>query len=234
MDLVGAGRPRIPDRGRDDTRQDGHPPDRCRAASGRCRASRTGTTLAAILDEFPEGASEFTDEVSRRRFLSVMGASLALAGAAGCNLRPASSRKIVPYTTQPDEITPGVPIFFATAAPLGGYGSGILVRSHEGRPIKVEGNPEHPSSLGGASAISLASILDLYDPDRSRGVTYRGIVSNYESAVTAVRRQLYDENGQPRKTAKLRVLTETVTSPTLCRARGEAPRGFPRSPMGPA
>ena len=181
----------------------------------------------AMLDEFPEGASEFTDEVSRRRFLSVMGASLALAGAAGCNLRPASSRKIVPYTTQPDEITPGVPLFFATAAPLGGYGSGVLVRSHEGRPIKIEGNPEHPSSLGGASALSLASILDLYDPDRSRAVTHRGIVANYESAVTAVRRQLYDENGQPKKTAKLRIVTETVTSPTLAALMGKLLADFP-------
>ena len=184
----------------------------------------------AMLDEFPEGASEFTDEVSRRRFLTLMGASLALAGAAGCNLRPASPRKIVPYTTQPDEITPGVPLFFATAAPLGGYGSGVLVRSHEGRPIKVEGNPDHPSSLGGASAFSLASILDLYDPDRSRGVTHRGIADRATtSAVTAVRRQLYDENGQPKKTAKLRILTETVTSPTLAaHDRASCSRSSPR------
>jgi len=179
------------------------------------RLAPAGFNLDTLLDEFAEGASEFTDDVSRRRFLTVMGASLALAGAAGCNLRPASSRKIVPYTTQPDEITPGVPLFFATAAPLGGYGSGILVRSHEGRPVKIEGNPDHPSSLGGASALTLASILDLYDPDRSRGVTHRGIVSNYESAITTVRGQLYDENGQPKKTARLRILTETVTSPTL-------------------
>ena len=169
----------------------------------------------ALLNEFAEGAAEFADEVSRRRFLTIMGASLALAGAAGCNLRPASQRKILPYTTQPDEVTPGVPIFFATAAPLGGYGSGILVRSHEGRPIKVEGNPDHPSSLGGASLLSLASILDLYDPDRSRGVVNRGLTDGYEHAVAAIRKQIYDEGGQPRKAAKLRILTETVTSPTL-------------------
>src|SRR5262245_44888858 len=100
-------------------------------------------------DEFPQGASEFTDEPSRRRFLAVMSASLALAGAAGCGLRPAPQRKIVPYSTQPDEVTPGVPTFYATAAPLRGYGDGVLLRSHEGRPIKVEGNPDHPSSLGG-------------------------------------------------------------------------------------
>src|SRR5215470_4932083 len=67
----------------------------------------------AALNEFPEGATEFTDEPSRRRFLALMGASLALAGAAGCNVRPAAQRKIVPYTTQPDELTPGVPLYFA-------------------------------------------------------------------------------------------------------------------------
>src|SRR5262249_35635879 len=149
-------------------------------------------------DEFPEGASEFSDEVSRRRFLTLAGASLALGGAVGCNLRPAAQRKIVPYTTQPDEITPGVPLFFATAAPLGGYGAGVLVRSHEGRPIKVEGNPDHPSSLGGASVFALASVLDLYDPDRSRGITYHGFLGAYEQAIAAVRKQLYDANGRPK------------------------------------
>src|ERR1700761_3743984 len=117
---------------------------------------------AAMQNEFPEGASEWTDPVSRRRFLGLMSASLALAGAAGCNLRPAPQRKIVPYTTQPDEITPGVPLFFATAAPLGGYGTGILVRSHEGRPVKIEGNPSHPSSLGSVGLLAQATVLDLY------------------------------------------------------------------------
>src|SRR5262249_48317681 len=78
-------------------------------------------------DEIPEGASEFTDDVSRGKFLPLMSASLALAGAAGCGLRPAPQRKIFPYTTQPDEVTPGVPNFYATAMPLGGYGTGVLV-----------------------------------------------------------------------------------------------------------
>src|SRR5205814_2986605 len=101
------------------------------------------------------------------------------------------------YTTQPDEVTPGVPLFFATAAPLGGYGAGVLVRSHEGRPIKVEGNPDHPSSLGASSVFSLASVLDLYDPDRSRGVPHRGLPPAYEQAVAAVRSRLYDATTTP-------------------------------------
>ncbi|MCI0701067.1 MAG: Fe-S-cluster-containing hydrogenase [Planctomycetia bacterium] len=166
-------------------------------------------------DEFPEGASEFTDEVSRRRFLALMGASAALATGVGCNLRPASQRKIVPYTTQPDEITPGVPLFFATAANLGGYGSGVLVRSHEGRPVKVEGNIDHPSSLGGASIHSLASILDIYDPDRSATCTRRGEPVTYESAIAELRKQLYNTPEDPKKNLRLRIVTETVTSPTL-------------------
>jgi molybdopterin-containing oxidoreductase family iron-sulfur binding subunit len=168
----------------------------------------------ATLDEFPEGASEFTDETSRRHFLKLMGASLALAGAAGCNLRPAAQRKIVPYSTQPDEITPGVPTFYASAAPLAGYGVGVLVRSNEGRPTKVEGNPDHPSSLGGASIHALASILDLYDPDRSRSVTHRGTPSSYELAIAALRSKLYNET-VPNAGVRLRILTETITSPTL-------------------
>jgi molybdopterin-containing oxidoreductase family iron-sulfur binding subunit len=174
----------------------------------------------AALNEFPEGASEFTDEPSRRRFMTLMGASVALATGAGCNLRPASQRKIVPYTTQPDEITLGVPLFFASAAPLGGYGQGVLVRSSEGRPTKVEGNPDHPSSLGGAGIHALASVLDLYDPDRSRTVTHRGIPTSYEQAIVALRAKLFRETARA-ENVRIRIVTETVTSPTLAGQIGQ-------------
>jgi molybdopterin-containing oxidoreductase family iron-sulfur binding subunit len=170
-------------------------------------------TAAAALNEFPEGASEFTDEPSRRRFLTLMGASLALAGTAGC-LRPAAQRKIVPYTNQPDELTPGLPLYFASAAPLAGYGQGVLVRSNEGRPTKIEGNPDHPASLGGAGLHALASVLDLYDPDRSREVTRFGTPTAYEVALAALRAKLYSGTA-PNTGVKLRVVTEAVTSPTL-------------------
>lgn len=169
----------------------------------------------AMANEFPEDAAEWTDPVSRRNFLTIMGASLALAGATGCSPRPAPMRKIVPYTRQPEQIVPGVPLFFATACPVGGYVTGVLVRSHEGRPVKVEGNPDHPSSLGGTSPIVQASVLDLYDPDRSQQVTHRGMATVYENATRALRQQLYDDRGQPKKAVRLRVLTGTVTSPTL-------------------
>ena len=170
---------------------------------------------AGMADEFPEDAAEWTDPVSRRNFLTVMGAGLALAGAAGCNPRPAPRRQIVPYTIQPDQITPGIPLYFATANVVGGYAHGVLVRSHEGRPVKVEGNPDHPSSLGGTSAIDQASVLDLYDPDRSQQPTRYGEGAGYEEVVAAARNVLYDRAGQPRRGVRLRVLTGAVTSPTL-------------------
>ncbi|HEV3439775.1 MAG TPA: TAT-variant-translocated molybdopterin oxidoreductase, partial [Gemmata sp.] len=184
---------------------------------------------AAMQNEFPEGAAEWADPVSRRRFLGLMGASIALAGAAGCNLRPAPQRKIIPYTTQPDELTPGVPLFFATAAPLSGYGTGILVRSHEGRPVKVEGNPSHPSSLGGVGTLTQATVLDLYDPDRSRGTIFKGIPTAYELAIAAVRKELYDDKGDPKTAIQLRILTETVTSPTLADQIGKLLEKFPNA-----
>jgi molybdopterin-containing oxidoreductase family iron-sulfur binding subunit len=183
---------------------------------------------AAALNEFPEGATEFVDEPSRRRFLALAGASIALATATGCNIRPASQRKIYPYTTQPDQITPGVPLYFASAAPFAGYGFGVLVRSHEGRPIKIEGNPDHSASLGGASIHALASMLDMYDPDRSRGVTHRGQPAGYDEALAAVRGVLYPK-GAINAGVKLRVLTGTVTSPTLSAQLNRLIAAFPNT-----
>jgi MoCo/4Fe-4S cofactor protein with predicted Tat translocation signal len=167
----------------------------------------------ALANEFPEDAAEWADPVTRRHFLNLMAASLALAGAAGCSPRPASQRKILPYTRQPEELTPGVPLFFATACPLSGFVTGVLVRSHEGRPVKVEGNPDHPASLGGTGVFEQASILDLYDPDRSKEVTHRGNPAGYDDAIAALRKHLDQQKGK--KGGGLRILTETVTSPTL-------------------
>ena len=98
---------------------------------------------------------------SRRNFLTLMGASLALAGLAGCR-RP--EQKIVPYVKPPEEITPGIPQYYATTMPFGTSSYGLVVESHEGRPTKIEGNPKHPSSLGASNAWIQASILGLYDP----------------------------------------------------------------------
>src|SRR5437016_908794 len=124
--------------------------------------------------EFPHAAEEWNDPVERRTFLKLMGASLALAGLSGCVIQP--PEKIVPYVRQPEEETPGRGLWFATAFSLGGIATPILVRSNEGRPTKVEGNPDHPSNPGATATdiFSQASILTLYDPDRSQTPLYRG------------------------------------------------------------
>ena len=114
-----------------------------------------------------------------------MGASLALAGMTACTKQPLEP--IVPYVKQPEELIPGRPMFYATAMTLGGYGSPLLVESHLGRPTKIEGNPEHPASLGGTDIFSQASILDLYDPDRSQTITYLGDVHSWGAFLQALR-----------------------------------------------
>jgi molybdopterin-containing oxidoreductase family iron-sulfur binding subunit len=177
--------------------------------------------------EFPEQASEWADPVTRRRFLMLMGASLALAGVAGCSPRPAPHEKIMPYVRQPEELIPGKPLFFATAMPLAGSAVGLLVESHEGRPTKVEGNPDHPSSLGATDVFAQAAVLTLYDPDRSRTITYRGRPRSWAGALEALRGTL--DRQRLRKGAGVRVLTETVSSPTLADLIGQVLKEFPQA-----
>ncbi|HEX4123084.1 MAG TPA: TAT-variant-translocated molybdopterin oxidoreductase, partial [Tepidisphaeraceae bacterium] len=163
-------------------------------------------------DEFPPGAAEWDDPVSRRNFLKVMGASLALAGVGletGCSRRTPTD-EVVPYVRQPEAMDPGMPMFFATTMPFDGYGRGVLALSREGRPIKIEGNPDHPASLGGTDVFMQASILDLYDPDRARTVTQAGLskpMSEFTAQLTA---RLRDSNGG----RGVRILTRRITSPT--------------------
>jgi molybdopterin-containing oxidoreductase family iron-sulfur binding subunit len=162
--------------------------------------------------EFPDEASEWADPVSRRRFLALAGASLALAGLSGC-AQQAPPEKIVPYVKQPEQMVLGKPLFFATAMALGGTAIGLLVESHEGRPTKVEGNPSHPASLGATDVFAQAAILGLYDPDRSAEVTYLGRPRGWEAAALEIRKLLAAQRG--RKGAGLRLLTGTIASPTL-------------------
>jgi molybdopterin-containing oxidoreductase family iron-sulfur binding subunit len=162
--------------------------------------------------EFPKGASELNEPLSRRSFLKFMAASLALAGLGGCAQAP--HEPIVPYVQQPDAaIIPGRPLYFASAMPFRGYGAGVLVESHEGRPTKVEGNPDHPASLGATDAFAQASLLTLYDPDRAQAVTNLGLPSTWDAFLAALGSQL--GRLQAAQGAGLRILTETVTSPTL-------------------
>jgi MoCo/4Fe-4S cofactor protein with predicted Tat translocation signal len=161
--------------------------------------------------EFPKGASEWLDDFSRRGFLKTMGASLALAGLTGCTRMP--NTEIVPYVRQPENVVPGRPKFYATAFTLGGYASPILVESHMFRPTKVEGNPQHPASLGGTDIYAQASILDLYDPDRAQNITYLGDYRSWNAFIDAVRGPMNVEKGIAG--GGVRILTQTVSSPTL-------------------
>jgi len=161
--------------------------------------------------EFPKGASEWLDSFSRRGFLKTMGASLALAGLTGCTRMPLT--EIVPYVKQPENVIPGKPKYYATAFTLGGYASPVLVESHMFRPTKIEGNPEHPASLGGTDIYAQASILDLYDPDRAQSVTRMGEMRSWGSFIEEIKGPL---NAQRMLHGSgVRILTQTVTSPTL-------------------
>ena len=164
-----------------------------------------------VKQEYPAHAEEWDSSLSRRNFLKVMGASLAFAGLSGCVIQPAE--KIVPYVRQPEEIVPGKPLFFATAMTLGGTATGLLGESYEGRPVKIEGNPEHPQSLGATDVLAQASILSLYDPDRSKEVTFRTAPRSWQNFIGDIRGVI--EQNRADGGAGIRFLTETVTSPTL-------------------
>jgi molybdopterin-containing oxidoreductase family iron-sulfur binding subunit len=121
--------------------------------------------------EFAEGAEELKDGFSRRNFLQIMGASVALAGFAACR-RPV--QKIVPYVRQPEDKVAGIPIEYATSMPFQDVLHGVIVENYEGRPTKLQGNKDQTSSLGGSSLFGQASVLGLYDPDRSRFIRKNG------------------------------------------------------------
>ena len=139
--------------------------------------AQTEEFATMVQREFPEHASELKDPVSRRNFLKLMSASLALGGVSGCTIQP--TEKIVPQVRAPENVIAGQPHYFASAVTLGGFGSGILVESHMGRPTKIEGNAEPPSGSGGSDALTQATILDLYDPDRSQTVKNAGRISTW-------------------------------------------------------
>jgi MoCo/4Fe-4S cofactor protein with predicted Tat translocation signal len=162
-----------------------------------------------VADEFPQQALPLERGVDRREFVKLMSASMAFAGLAACR-NPEQS--IVPYVRQPENFVLGKSLYFATAMTLGGYARGVLAESHEGRPTKIEGNPDHPATLGASDAYMQAAILGLYDPDRSQVVRRVGEISTYSEFVGALQPILGNAktNG-----AGLRLLTETITSPTL-------------------
>src|SRR5438067_10354232 len=165
---------------------------------------------AARAEALERALARQSSSVSRRRFLELLGASLALAGGAGCAL---PRDQIVPYVRPPEDVVPGKSLYFATAHLVGGYADGVLVESTTGRPIKLEGNPQHPASLGGTDAFAQASVLSLYHPSRAQALTFGGQIRTWTDFVRDLRAALAEQ--QPGGGAGLRILTESVRSPTL-------------------
>ena len=158
----------------------------------------------------------------RRRMLKLMAASAALAGS-GCSQPPAE--KIRPYVNMPEGMAPGDPVFYATTLLHEGHGVGVLVETESGRPVKIEGNPIHPASLGAADAQSQAAILTLWDPERSRIVMHGAQPSTWSALLDSLSTQLREEAGTQGK--GLRLLSGPVSSPTLLAQIGEVLARFP-------
>jgi molybdopterin-containing oxidoreductase family iron-sulfur binding subunit len=178
---------------------------------------------AMLEREFPEGASELPEGITRREMFSLLGASMSLAGLAGCR-RPVE--EIVPYVAPPEEIVPGIARYYATTMPFGRSAYGVIVESHEGRPTKIEGNPAHPSTLGGSSSRVQASVLGLYDPDRAQSITQKGARKSWNDFVTAWGElaKAHTADGG----AGLAVLSESFSSPTLARLASELRTRYPK------
>src|SRR5579884_342090 len=177
--------------------------------------------------EFPQHASEWIDSVSRRGFLKMAGASLALAGLAGCTKQP--DEPIYPYVKAPEDLVLGKPMYFATAFPFPTGAVPVLVKSDAFRPIKIDGNPEHPYIKGGSDPITQATLLDLYDPDRSQHVVYRGETRTWGAFQAAWRAKLADK--KPSGGQGIYILTGTITSPTLAAQWKKAQAAYPNAKL---
>ncbi len=180
--------------------------------------------LEALHREFPTHSGYWDAAFSRRDFLRLMGASLALGGLAACG-KPAG--RILPYAEDPEGMTQGAPLYFSTTLPRAGFARGAVVKSAMGRPVKVEGNPRHPASLGGTDVFMQADILGLYDPDRSQTVLEQGRISTWGAYRAALSRALEAEAAA--RGAGLRLLTGSVTSPFLGQAIAEVLRRYPQA-----
>jgi len=178
--------------------------------------------------EFPQGASELEDGQNRRQFLKIMSASFALAGlglaGAGCR-RP--EEKLEPFGQQPADYIYGEPQYFATAMPTRTGAVPLVVKSYEGRPIKIEGNALYPGSNGGTDRYAQASILDLYDPDRAKRFTHDGEAVSREEALSFLdnlSKKFAANSGEG-----LAFLAESSTSPSRARLQKIITQKFPKS-----
>ena len=180
--------------------------------------------FAAFVErELPRFRTVFS-ALERRRFLQLMAASMALGGLSACGPEP-NPRQLLPYVEQPPGIVPGRSQYYATATTREGYATGVLVAHQMARPVKIEGNPDHPASLGAASAAMQATILGLYDPRRAQTIVGRGQIDSWEGFVAALyerRQRLLAHGGDG-----LRLLTGTLTSPSLAAQIAALQRQFP-------
>lgn len=174
-------------------------------------------------DEFPHRST--LNQINRRDLLKFMGASMALAGLAGCRGVFLPQEKLVPYVKAPEEMVPGIPLYYASSVLLAGYATGVLVEQREGRPIKLEGNPQHPGSLGAIDSFSQTELLNLYDPDRAQSVVYRGNISTWELFTRGITEQMakFAKSGGE----GLYFLTGAVTSPTLLDSFAQVKAKYP-------
>jgi molybdopterin-containing oxidoreductase family iron-sulfur binding subunit len=180
---------------------------------------------AAVEREFPAAAQEWVDPVSRRGFLKLMSASMALAGLAGCTKQP--DEPIYPYVKAPEDLILGKPMYFATAHPFTTGAVPLLVKSDEFRPIKIDGNPEHPYNNGGSDPYSQGTLLDLYDPDRSQHVTFQGEGRSWQEFAQA----LQDKVAASKDGTGIYFLSATITSPTLARQWSEVQKAYPKAKL---
>lgn len=163
--------------------------------------------------EFPENATELTDGFSRRGFLAIMGSAVLLAS---CDFARRPVQKILPYSKQPEDIVPGVPLFYASAIPFLGSVDGVVIENHEGRPTKIEGNDMHPGSKGATNVYTQASVLGMYDPDRSKKVLKDGQPSTMEDFVAFAADYFSDRN------KRIAFVSEASSSPTYARLKENA------------
>ncbi len=167
--------------------------------------------VARAVQEFPSLAETLASPHDRRSALKLMAAAFAMAGLGGCDWAPEGT--LIPAVRAPPNIIPGLPNFYATANMLDGYATGIVVTHQMGRPIKVEGNPRHPASLGATDVFAQAQVLDFYDPDRAWAITAHGFPSDQGSlrtALTAQRAKIAASRGNG-----FHILTGAITSLTL-------------------
>ncbi len=185
-----------------------------RKPANRVADAANGADFEAFMNaEFPQVAG-LARGPNRRRMLQLMGASLSLGGLAGCGhpRRHNSQTRLVPYVHEPPRIIPGEALSYASATLLDGVANGILVTTTNGRPVKIEGNPRHPWSLGGTDIFAQASILGLYDPDRSEAVLHLGRPTDWPAfgGVMKPRMAKLRQSG-----AGMRLLTGPVSSPSM-------------------